>query len=85
MFRNVNLSNLKHFLQRNLRADRAWEYNFRAFGGTILPLPPPTKSPKSSGDVTDAWQELANLAIHKIQYSTKNYGNYNLKYKKLLD
>ena len=37
MFRNVNLSNLKHFLQRNLRADGAWEYNFRAFGGIILP------------------------------------------------
>ena len=46
MFRNVNLSNLKHFLQRNLRADRAWEYNFRAFGGTILPPPKKKKTKK---------------------------------------
>ena len=29
---NVNLSNLENVLQRNLREDSAWEFNFTAFG-----------------------------------------------------
>ena len=34
VFGNVNLSNLKNVLQRNLRTDRAGEGIFRASGGT---------------------------------------------------
>ena len=34
MFHNVNLSNFKNILQRNLRADRARETIFRVSGGT---------------------------------------------------
>ena len=30
---------------------------------------------KNSGYDTNAWQKLANLAIDKVQYTTKNYGN----------
>ena len=40
MFPNVNFSNLENVLQRNLRADRSWERNFRAFGDAILKLYP---------------------------------------------
>ena len=38
MFRNINLSDLENILQRNLRADRARKWIFRAFGGTVLKI-----------------------------------------------
>ena len=86
---NVNLSNLENVLQRNLREDSAWEFNFTAFGAQfwkcsrseatmVVPSWIPfmyQSAPKNSVYVTDACQELANLAIDKVQYNTKNYGN----------
>ena len=89
MFHNANLNNLGNILQRNLRAERARECIFKAFGGTILKVPTQQQpwwclcefhfmyrsAHKNSGYVTDAWQKLARLAIDKVQYNTKNYGN----------
>ena len=40
MFHNANLNNLGNILQRNLRAERARECIFKAFGGTILKVYP---------------------------------------------